>query len=269
VLRTRIATAVVLALALLVVLFAMPPWAGSAAFAAALLYGSYEWARFAGIHATPGRLAYLAVTGALAALAWTLARDPDWLQALLWATAAWWAIALAWMCFWPGAAPRAATLVAGQWVLVPPIVAIGHLLAGAGGTPGAALLLCMLLLVWAADIGAYFAGRAFGRLKLAPLVSPNKTWEGVLGGTLFALLIASAEARYLALPLVPYIGLGLGVVCVSIIGDLTESLFKRAAGLKDSGTLLPGHGGMLDRIDSITAAAPFYLLGLTWLGGGG
>ena len=127
-------------------------------------------------------------------------------------------------------------------------------------------VLYLLLLVWAADIGAYFAGKRFGRLKLAPRVSPNKTWEGLLGGVGGALVVAAAGAFVFRLPPVPFIALGLALVMASIVGDLTESLFKRQAGLKDSGTLLPGHGGVLDRIDSLTSSVPFFVLGLGWLG---
>jgi phosphatidate cytidylyltransferase len=267
VLRTRVATALVLAIALFTVLFALPPWAGTVFFCAALLVGAWEWAQFAGIRSPLGRVGYLLVTAAFGVLTWQSTRAPAELHGLLLVACAWWAVALAWLCLKPGAVSPLAAGLAGQLVLVPTAISIGRLLEGSSIAPGAALLLCMLLLVWAADIGAYFAGRAFGRLKLAPAVSPNKTWEGVIGGVLFAALVAVGEARYLGLPAVPYLGLGLVVVCASIIGDLTESMFKRTAGLKDSGALLPGHGGVLDRVDSITAAAPFYVLGLSWFGG--
>jgi len=117
-------------------------------------------------------------------------------------------------------------------------------------------------MVSAADIGAYFAGRAFGRHKLAPRVSPGKTVEGALGGLAMVALVAGCGAVYFGLPPLILIAFGLAVGIFSIIGDLTESMFKRAAALKDSGTLLPGHGGLLDRIDSVAAAAPWYALGL-------
>jgi phosphatidate cytidylyltransferase len=116
--------------------------------------------------------------------------------------------------------------------------------------------------VIAADVGAYFAGRSLGRRKLAPLVSPGKTWEGVLGGLSMVALVAWGGAAHFGLPQLAVVVFGCAVGVFSIIGDLTESMFKRAAGLKDSGALLPGHGGLLDRIDSVTAAAPLYALGL-------
>jgi phosphatidate cytidylyltransferase len=123
-------------------------------------------------------------------------------------------------------------------------------------------VLWLVLMVCAADIGAYFAGRAFGRRKLAPRVSPGKTVEGAIGGMLGVALMAAGGAVYFGLPIAAVTAFGMGVGIFSIIGDLTESMFKRAAALKDSGTLLPGHGGLLDRIDSVTAAAPLYALGL-------
>ena len=131
---------------------------------------------------------------------------------------------------------------------------------------GVNFLLSAFALVWAADIGAFFAGRRFGRRKLAPEVSPNKTWEGALGGALAGLAVAAAGAVWLDSPALPLLGVGLVVVFASMVGDLTESMFKRFAGLKDSGRLLPGHGGILDRIDSITAAGPFFVLGLAACG---
>jgi phosphatidate cytidylyltransferase len=114
----------------------------------------------------------------------------------------------------------------------------------------------------AADIGAFLVGRAMGKRKLAPRVSPGKTWEGVLGGLAMVALVAWGGAVHFGLPALRAVAFGCAVGVFSVVGDLTESMFKRTAGLKDSGRLLPGHGGMLDRIDSVTAAAPLYALGL-------
>ena len=126
-------------------------------------------------------------------------------------------------------------------------------------------MLFLLLLVWAADTGAFFVGRRFGRIRLAPQVSPSKTWEGVLGGLAAAVAVAALGASWFNLRHVAFLSLCLAVVLISIVGDLTESMFKRYAGVKDSGSIFPGHGGVLDRIDSITAAAPTFLLGLRWM----
>jgi phosphatidate cytidylyltransferase len=187
---------------------------------------------------------------------------------LLWIAAAWWLFAFLWVTLAPAVQSRAAAALSGALVLVPAWVAIAHLFLYAApriNVSGSRLVLFVLALVWAADIGAFFAGRQFGRLKLAPRVSPAKTWEGVLGGMAAAAVVAAAGAWWFDLPRVAFLSLCLAVTLVSIVGDLTESMFKRYAGMKDSGSLFPGHGGILDRIDSVTAAAPVFLLGLRWL----
>ena len=167
----------------------------------------------------------------------------------------------------------------GQWPLLARVLVLGlgldllwicvHSLVYLHQAYGGWLLLYLFTLVWLADIGAYFTGRRFGRRKLAPLISPGKTWEGVGGGmaaTLLWMLLV-----YL-LPIDPrpqlpvFLLLGLVTVAVSIVGDLFVSVLKREAGVKDSGKLLPGHGGMLDRIDSVNAAAPVFLSGLMLAG---
>lgn len=128
-------------------------------------------------------------------------------------------------------------------------------------------VLFAFLLVWAADTGAYFAGRRFGRRKLAPSISPGKTWEGVAGGLLLTLLASALAAFVLPVrPDVAWFLLITLVFAVSVIGDLVESLLKRQAGVKDSGSMLPGHGGVLDRLDSILAAAPMLIVAGTKFG---
>ncbi|MCP4271575.1 MAG: phosphatidate cytidylyltransferase [Gammaproteobacteria bacterium] len=134
---------------------------------------------------------------------------------------------------------------------------------------GSSILLFSLCLVWAADTGAFIAGKAFGKHKLAPHVSPKKTWEGVVGGAILAILVAIISSHLLSIPDKQLPGLALMVVVIvsySVIGDLTESIFKRLAGVKDSGNILPGHGGVLDRIDGLTAVMPLCLLGYAILG---
>ena len=131
---------------------------------------------------------------------------------------------------------------------------------------GAQWMLFVLVLVWFADIGAFFVGRRFGRVRLAPAVSPGKTWEGALGGAAVSALVAVAGSAWFGVPLAPFLPLCLAAVAFSIVGDLTESLLKRFAGMKDSGTLFPGHGGVMDRIDSVTGAAPVLFFGLLALG---
>jgi phosphatidate cytidylyltransferase len=123
-----------------------------------------------------------------------------------------------------------------------------------------------LLIVWLADGGAYFAGKLLGRVKLAPAISPGKTWEGVVGGMVLVAALAIVVAIVRNIDVAVLTPFCLAVAAISIVGDLTVSMFKRTTGLKDSGALFPGHGGVLDRIDSIAAAAPLFALGVAWLG---
>ena len=134
---------------------------------------------------------------------------------------------------------------------------------------GGEMLLFLFTLVWVADIGAYFSGRKFGKRKLAPTISPGKTWEGAIGGVvanLVWILVAFKLTDAWGLGFVPFMLIGLSTVLISIIGDLFESVLKREAGVKDSGKLLPGHGGVLDRIDSVIAATPIFVAGLIMAG---
>ncbi|WP_435234958.1 phosphatidate cytidylyltransferase [Psychromonas sp. PT13] len=134
---------------------------------------------------------------------------------------------------------------------------------------GAELLLFVFMLVWAADTGAYFCGKRFGKNKLAINVSPGKTIEGFIGGLLLAMIVAYLGTVFFAIAsdkIFVFLVSSFVTICVSALGDLNESIFKREAGLKDSGNLLPGHGGILDRIDSLTAAVPvFAIFYLIWL----
>ncbi len=136
-------------------------------------------------------------------------------------------------------------------------------------TNGGWLLMYLLTLVWVADIGAYFSGKKFGKHKLAPGISPGKTWEGVIGGLLLNVIWISLVytlSQGWGLNYIWFLILGLLTSALSVVGDLFESILKREAGMKDSGKMLPGHGGILDRIDSVIAATPVYLAGLYMLG---
>lgn len=261
-LKTRIATAVVLACLLLIVLFLLPPVAAVLVFGLVFAGGAAEWARLGGLRGAWARAGYAILIGALLVLGWYGSADPARLTLILFAACLWWALAFLWLAIAPGRHRPVATLAGGVAVLVPAFVALARIQTGHGAVRGPFAVLWLLLLVFGADIGAFFAGRRFGRLKLAPRVSPSKTWEGALGGMLAVAAIAWCGAAVFRLPAAAAVGFGCAVGLFSIVGDLTESMFKRAAGLKDSGSLLPGHGGILDRIDSITAAAPLYALGL-------
>lgn len=262
-LRTRILTATALACALLAGLYLLPPAWGVVAFGAVFTIGAWEWSGFgAPIHAS-ARAAYAAGIALLLLLAWKWSAQAPHLLLLLTLACVWWFIALSWIILAPSRHARLLTLLCGALVLTPAFIALGRLLVTTRGfAHGPQIVLWLVLLVISADIGAYFAGRRWGRRKLAPRVSPGKTLEGALGGLSMVALVTWVGAVRFGLPPLEALAFGCGVGIFSIIGDLTESLFKRAAGLKDSGTLLPGHGGLLDRIDSVTAAAPLYALGL-------
>jgi phosphatidate cytidylyltransferase len=262
-LRTRIITAAVLACILLIGLFRLPPAWAVLAFGAVFTIGAWEWGAFGGLRGWLSRAAYSAAVALLLLAAWKWTLDPAHLLLLLGAACAWWLMALLWLSLFPSRHHPLLVLACGLPVLVPPFIALARLqISTRGVAHGPQIVLWLVLLVVAADIGAYFAGRRFGRRKLAPRVSPGKTWEGALGGLLMVALVSWGGAAHLDLPPLGAVAFGCVVGIFSIIGDLTESMFKRTAGLKDSGSLLPGHGGLLDRIDSVTAAAPLYALGL-------
>ena len=132
---------------------------------------------------------------------------------------------------------------------------------------GISQLLFLLILIWIADSAAYFSGRRWGKTKLANKVSPGKTWEGIFGAIFAILVFCYAYSRFMDMQgseILLFLLLGIITVSGSVLGDLIESLMKRHSGIKDSGTLLPGHGGVMDRIDSLTAAGPIFVAGL-WL----
>ncbi len=267
VLKDRIRTALILGALLVVILFALPVWATVVVVTVALLAGAWEWSAFIGKsgHAGPvARLLFVAlIAAAMAALGLP---EPALLSksTVLAIAIAWWLAAFAWVVLAPGKAPPPSGAIAGVLTLVPAWYALLHLRLDLA--PGAEWLLFILVLVTAADSGAYFVGRSVGRVKLAPRVSPGKTWEGVFGGLAAGCVVAWAGALWFDLPVLSFLALAVAVIVFSIVGDLVESQLKRSAGVKDSGTLFPGHGGMLDRIDSLTAAAPVLLAGLQVLG---
>ncbi len=193
-----------------------------------------------------------------------------WLAPVVFALAClWWLLSLAWLAHASFAAEPThghawLKFLAGLWVVAPAWLAV--LWLDQHATWGVWLLLS-LCIVWAADIGAYFAGSQLGKHKLAPRISPGKTWEGVGGAVVLSLLVALAAGLLLGIhgvSLVWLLVLATLAVAASIVGDLVESLMKRHAMIKDSGSLFPGHGGLLDRTDSVCAFLPVFALGL-WL----
>ncbi|HEX9706494.1 MAG TPA: phosphatidate cytidylyltransferase [Steroidobacteraceae bacterium] len=260
----RILTAVGLVGVLALVLLVLPSDFAVAALALLILVGAWEWALLAGLRATALRSAYV-IAGAVAMFAmWQATVQLVDFERVMFLTMLGWIPLFGWIVLAPRRRAIALAAIAGLWALVPTWLALSRLYLQEGN--GRELVVFVLLLAWAADIGAYFAGRRFGRFRLAPVVSPNKTWEGVLGGLAAGFLVALAGRAWFDLPALAFLSLCIAAVLVSVVGDLLESMFKRQSGLKDSGSLLPGHGGMLDRIDSLTSSVPLLALGLGWLG---
>lgn len=239
--------------------------------AAILLAGAWEWGRLAGLQTVTARLAYMVI---MAGLFWTAFRLGLEIIAmpLLLLACAWWLCALIWLtrpklCAANNVACVTAKLLAGVLVCVPAWAALA--LVHGAAADGPRLVLILLVMVWLADSGAYFAGRYLGKHKLAPVVSPGKTWEGVYGGLLASVAFAGAIAWLLleaAFPwTVKFMLAALVAMMFSVVGDLLVSLLKRQGGIKDSGNIIPGHGGIFDRIDSLVAAAPLFFAAYRWL----
>lgn len=240
-------------------------------FAVFILLAGWEWSGVMKLSGSSKRIAYVVCIGLVMALVWFFVPrgSEDWL-ALPVISIFWWLLALVWVLRYPKSTSRWSSswlqFVIGFLILLPvwASVVVLHEL----GEEGPYLVLYLLALVSIADTSAYFGGRQWGKHKLAPRVSPGKTWEGVVSALVASIFFALIAADLFAFPgnqWLIFAVLSLVTVCFSILGDLTESMFKRHAGIKDSGTILPGHGGVLDRIDGITAAAPVFIIGF-WLG---
>lgn len=277
-LKQRIITALVLApIALFAILF-LPIEGFKIAVACVLCLGAYEWANMSGITARLFKgwfTLFIAIICGI--LIFLVDADSIWQGGelnpvyafWLWVSVFWWTLSLAmtiaypkYSSFWKDSiAIRAAF---GVLTLIPTWVAVVTLRASIyDGIPnyGASLLFYVLGIVWAADIGAFFVGVKFGKHKLRPNVSPGKSIEGLLGGITasFAIIFfAAIHYDFDDSRLVTHVAVGMITVAVSALGDLNESMVKRCAGIKDSGKLLPGHGGIMDRIDSLTAAFPIF-----------
>src|SRR3989338_11064111 len=272
-LSRRILTALVLVPLLIAALFYFPTAWVALLFGVFILVGAWEWGALAGL-VTPAQRGLYAVAltsfGALAVVA--LLRDPSSAVPLLGAAVLWWLWVFVELLRHPAPddgwlATRTGRLVSGFCTLVPAWIAPVFLHAVDPSRP--ALLLFLFLLVWTADTAAYFFGWAFGRYKLAPLISPGKTVEGALGGlgavALLAYVCGTMFWLFEGAQLYWCLAMAVIAAFVSVVGDLAESNLKRTAGVKDSGRLLPGHGGVLDRSDSFTAAAPVFAVGWVFL----
>jgi len=254
-----VVTATVLIVLLLAGLFFLPRTGVALLMALIVAIGGFEWARLCGLGVMESRLYAAAIVIGLLALV----SVEVWRPAFL-AGSAFWILAVpAWLWLGLNARQRSGLIPLGFLVLVPPALAMVVL------EPLDALL--ALAVAWIADTAAYFAGRRWGRHKLAPSISPGKTWEGAAGGLIgaaaYAMILSILFAGMQGTRMAAFLGAAALLVAVSIVGDLFESAVKRQAGVKDSGSILPGHGGMLDRIDSATAVLPVAALLVPWLKG--
>lgn len=261
-LKQRILTAIVALSVIAIVLFVVPESVARIVIAVLFLAAAWEWAGFL---FAPDRIrqkaVYVIFIGLTIGMVFLNLPDARLTLTIFKVAMVWWAIALVWLFLYPTPIAKPVAWLCGTFVMVPAWLALDFLYRTAPD-----LLLFVLLIVWVADIGAYFVGRGFGRVKLAPQISPGKTWEGVLGGLAAVFLLATAGARFVDIEVATLVPFCVAIAMLSVVGDLTVSMFKRNAGVKDSGALFPGHGGVLDRIDSVTAAAPLFTLGLAWLG---
>jgi phosphatidate cytidylyltransferase len=270
-LKQRLLTAALLIPLAVAAVLLLPDGAFAALVGIFVLMAGTEWANL--MPASRPVLSTFLIALLMAALWWGRCNGAVQLGVLSFA-GLWWLACSVWVTFYPAGPlflrrPSSAVRgAAGLAVLLPTFLALVVLHGQSAAGPGWALF--VLILVWAADTGAYFAGRAFGRHTLVPNVSPGKTWEGVGGGLALGLVTAAAAgAGYFGLrgwTLAGFFILCAGVVLLSVAGDLTISVMKRLAGVKDSGNLFPGHGGVLDRLDSLLAAAPCFVLGFIGLG---
>jgi phosphatidate cytidylyltransferase len=276
-LKQRVITALLLVALFLGGVFYLPLPVVAAAFAIVVAMGAWEWAPLAGLPQGLTQLLYSLLALGCCFLLYRYAGfggevSREQVQPVLGLGCLWWCFALLWVRSFPASAgiwnSRLVRAVMGLLILLPAWVAAVYLLHFEGR---GAVMVVLVMIVAAADIGAYFTGRRFGRHALAPRVSPGKTWEGFWGGVLAVTLLsviiwAFLPDRFDHLGLVAAVVVALSSSLASVLGDLTVSMVKRESGVKDSSSLLPGHGGLLDRLDSLCAAAPTFALGLLLAG---
>jgi phosphatidate cytidylyltransferase len=260
-LKLRVITALVAAPTVIAAIFYLPPSAFAALFLLVAAIGLHEWANLAAINGLGARLFYL---GGFVLLGYAILQQPHLWSAILGVVAATWLVAAVVVMTFPRSAAilgKPVLLAAGYVLLLGTWLALVKLVSSPAG---AWSILWVFCIVWSADIGAYFVGRRFGRRRLAAQVSPGKTWEGAIGGVVFAVFVGTlfgvmfpALSRLDFAPM-QWLGVAVAIAIVSVFGDLLESALKRLRGVKDSGALFPGHGGMLDRIDSLLAALPCF-----------
>ncbi|WP_416413100.1 phosphatidate cytidylyltransferase [Pantoea sp. App145] len=273
-LKSRLITAFILIPLVIAALFWLPLSGFAITTIIICMLAAWEWGQLAGMATRQQRIWLAVLCGLLlAVMLFTLQpyqRDLHQVQmeSSLWVSLIWWVVALVLVLFYPASAAvwrhsRPLRLLFGVLTVIPffwGMMALRQYHYDTDHFAGAWWLLFVMFLVWGADSGAYMFGRLFGKHKLAPKVSPGKTWEGFLGGLVCSAVIAWLFATFAPLTIATSTLIICAVIAAlaSVLGDLTESMFKREAGIKDSGNLIPGHGGILDRIDSLTAAVPVF-----------
>lgn len=268
----RILTALILIPIAIAIILLPPTWLFALIVGMVFLGAQWEWTRLCNIRNATARVAMLLLSALIMGLLWWGHGTPGLWLAVLVAGVVWWLLGLLWLRRYTLAASpthenMGLKLLVSLCVLIPAWVAATQL--HADQPHGHWWVLLALCVVWAADIGAYFSGRAFGKRKLIPRVSPGKTRAGAVGALIVGTLVCVIGSWLLDVRGAMLVGmavLGLMTVAASIVGDLVESLMKRHAELKDSGNLFPGHGGLLDRLDSVFAALPVFVLGRLVLG---
>jgi len=264
-LKERVLTALILAPLAIAGVLLLSTKTLAACVGAIFIVAAMEWGRLIGLRTPEGRLAYVTIFALLMGLAWQF-RALGTLEATLAIGAIWWLVTPLWLRNFDFANTERRRhvwikAVAGVLAVVPAFAALILLHRGERGPEW---LLYLLFLIWVADVSAYFAGRRFGGAKLAPRISPGKTWAGAYGALAGATVLAvvwgwSLEPTWLLRA--ELVLLALLTVVFSIVGDLFESLIKRHSNAKDSGAILPGHGGIFDRFDSLFAALPVFTAG--------
>lgn len=261
-LLSRVLTAALLLAVFVPAVLWAPPWLWATLMAGVVGMAALEWARLSHFPIRSASLYAALLAGCALALPYVLGAEWPVYQTgfIVLAVAFWLGVAPLWLLGrWHAEQPFVRAAV-GVVLLLPTWAALLYLHARG---PGA--LLGVMAIVWIADTAAYFSGRYFGRHKLAPAISPGKTREGVAGAFIALAVYAGLLSRLAGLPLLPLLIAVAGLLYLSVLGDLFESWVKRVSGMKDSGDLLPGHGGVLDRIDALTSTLPIASGILMWL----